>query len=241
MKQTVSKYIFATLCLFASLAVHANETLLPFVATLEATRFGTFDLNLDGKMYLKTNGNQWEFGLNAKKGAIATDEVSKGKLLANNKYQPNSYEKKSHVFLIKENIDWNYDWIKNTVKGKVKKDKIEHTLHDNLYDPLSYQLALRQQLKAGQLQLSVDNLRYKNPETFQFAVIGEELLEINGTLIMTKIVKQLKPQRGDSKYLIWVAPEFDYITLRFASYSKGKLKDLVQVTSLSINGQASSF
>lgn len=241
MKLTVTKYLFVALSLFLSLAAHANEKLLPFEATLEATRFGTFDVNLEGKMYLKTNGNQWEFGLNAKKGAIATDEVSKGQLLANNKYQPNSYDKSSHVLLIKENVNWDFDWNKKTVSGKVKKDKIQHDLYDNLFDPLSYQLALRQQLKAGQLQLTVDNLRYKNPETFLFAVIGEELLEVNGQMILTKIVKQLQPQKGDSKYLIWVAPEYDYITLRFASYKKGKLKDLVQVTSLSIDGQPASF
>lgn len=241
MKLTATKNLFATLAMLIAITAHANEKLLPFEATLEATRFGTFDLHLDGKMYLETKGDRWEFGLSAKKGAIATNETSQGQLLENNRYQPISYEKKSHVLLIKENIDWNFDWDKNIVSGRVKKDKLKHTLHDNLYDPLSYQLALRQQLKSGQLNLTVGNLRYKNPETFQFTVIGEELLDIGGKMIMTKIVKQIKPQKKDAKYLIWVAPELDYITLRFASYNKGKLKDLIQVTSLTIDGQPASF
>ena len=234
-------HFFKTVFTFLGIAIgsiaFAADPLLPFEAKLKATRFGAVDVHLTGTMYLRTKDNQWEFALNAKKGGISTQEVSKGTLLQDNRFLPTSYNKKARVFLIKEDIEWRFDWPKNKVTGQVKKDKLSHTIKANTFDPLSYQLELRQQLKTGATELNVINLRYKNPEPHRFEVIGEELLDVDGDLIYTKIVKQVQPQKKDTKYLIWVAPELDYITLKFASYRKGKLKDLVEVESLTINGQ----
>jgi hypothetical protein len=239
--QDVLKRFAIAFFLLMSLQTQANEKLLPFEAKLEATRFGTIDFHLDGKMYFRMDGNQWQYGLVAEKGAISTIETSQGTLVNNNTYRPSSYDKKSQVFLIKENIEWNFDWANMVINGKVKKDSYKYPLNENIFDPLSYHLAMRQHFRAGNLEFTFKNLNYRRPETFNFVIIGEELLELNGRTVLTKIVKQMAPVKKDYKHLIWIAPEYDFIPVKFASYKKGKLKDLIEVTSLTMDASKASF
>lgn len=237
------RFILFSLTLFFSfpslfLAELSAQPLTPFEASLKATRYGTFDISVNGTLAYQADANgNWQYSLITEKGLINSQEVSKGTTV-DDQFITQSYRKNAKVLMIRETSAWDFNWNTRRVTGEVDKDDVAHPINGIIYDPLSYQLAMRAGLLNGETEFEFPYLRYKNPTTARFIVIGEELLDIGNGRVMTKIIRQTAPVSADTKRLIWVAPELDYIPVRFATYVKDKLKDDVRVTSVKLNGLA---
>lgn len=219
-----------------AIAEPSASTLTPFEASLKATRHGAFDISVNGTLsYQVDNRGNWQYSLITDKGLVNSQEVSRGRIV-DDVFQTSSYRKNAKVLMIRERSEWDFNWDTMSVQGTVDKDDVAHTLNSITYDPLSYQLALRTGLQNGETEFEFQYLRYKNPTTARFMVIGEELLDVGDGRVLTKIIRQTAPVSADTKRLIWVSPELDYIPVRFATYVNDKIRDDVRVTAVKIDG-----
>lgn len=228
-------FLLSALSILA-IAEPSPTTLTPFEASLKATRHGAFDITVNGTLaYQVDSQGNWQYSLITDKGLVNSQEVSRGHIV-NDQFQTSSYRKNAKVLMIRERSEWDFNWDTMRVEGTVDKDDVAHTLDSITYDPLSYQLALRTGLQNGETEFEFQYLRYKNPTTARFMVIGEELLDVGNGRVLTKIIRQTAPVSADTKRLIWVSPELDYIPVRFATYVNDKIRDDVRVTAVKIDG-----
>lgn len=214
--------------------------LVPFKAKLEAIRYGAIDLKTGGTLRLSRDKDQWHYRLATDGHAIALDEevwmtVDGDQLL------PQRYEFESKVFWVKNRKSLRFDHRNNRVTGRVDKDKIDAGFKPPLYDAIGYQIALQQALIAGERTIRLNVFRHNRPDDMVFQVIGEEMLDLPSGDIYTWIVEQTDPVGKNERKLIWVAPDLNFIPLRFGRYEKGKLKEEIRTLSLTLDGQAVSF
>jgi hypothetical protein len=218
-----------------------NVEISDYRAEVKAIRYGTIDLKAKGELVFElTESGLWSLQIDVSGGPLKSHERSVGEL-ADNEFRPLTFERDTKFLLIKEKIRWNFDWENNKVTGKIKKKEYEHELTELIHDPISFQVAMRQAFLNGKTSYETPYLRYSRPDPLAFEVIGEELLSINGNRVHTLIVKQTKPEKKDERKLIWVAPEYEYVPLRFATYKENKIKEEFLVEKLWIDDVAIDF
>jgi hypothetical protein len=227
-------------CLFLMVTTALADELSSYRADITATRYGAIDIRADGSTSFSINGDKWQIETKVRGGGLKSEESSKG-FVENGIFKPESYHKLTKFLFIKENVDWDFDWNAKKVKGKVKKDKYEYSLGDSLHDPISFQPAIRLAVANGETSLNYEYLRYNRPQELSFEVIGEELLSLEKGRVHTLILRQIKPLSSSKKNLIWVARDFDFIPVRFASYKDNKMKDDIIVNRLWIADQEVNF
>lgn len=112
----------------------------------------------------------------------------------------------------KQAID--FDWDNRVATGHYRGRKFSLTLEDDALDPMGYQLQLRQDIKAGQREMTyrvIDKGRY---DTDRFAVIDEETLNGNGDAVATLKAEKVRDDDSKRKTLMWFAPDQDYLLVR---------------------------
>lgn len=112
----------------------------------------------------------------------------------------------------KQAID--FDWDNRVATGHYRGRKFSLTLEDDALDPMGYQLQLRQDIKAGQREMTyrvIDKGRY---DTDRFAVIDEETLTSNGERLTTLKAEKVRDSDSKRKTLMWFAPDQGYLLVR---------------------------
>lgn len=215
--------------------------LIPFTAELEAIRHGTINLSTRGSLTLRrVNDEQWNYRLETDSRTVSLLE-DVWFTFENGEMKPQRYEYESRVIWAKNNKQLTFDHARNRVTGNVDKDKISMSFESPLYDPIGYQVVLQQRLQDGERDISFNVFRHKKPNRMAFRVIGEERLSLPTGDVYTWIVEQTAPIRSNERKLIWVAPNHNYIPLRFGRFEKGKLKEEIRTLSLKQNGQTITF
>jgi hypothetical protein len=210
-------------------------------ADVSATRHGALDIKLSGVINFEIAPNgDWQYTLNAKGGPIKTKEISRGSMDGLD-FLPEHYERNTKILFVKENVEWNFDWEKKKLSGKIKKDSFNYDLNTIVHDPISFQLPLQAALNNNETKFAYQYLRYKRPAELAYEVIGEELLMLETGPVHTNIIKQTKPNRSDEEKYIWVAKDYGFIPVRFATFKNDKLKDEIIVNQLWINGELIRF
>ncbi|TCS42653.1 DUF3108 domain-containing protein [Reinekea marinisedimentorum] len=194
-------------------------------AEVKAIRHGTIDLKASGDLVFElTESGLWSLQIDISGGPLKSHERSVGELI-DNQFRPLNFERDTKFLLIKEKIRWNFDWTNQVVAGKVQKKEYEHPLTELIHDPISFQVSMRQAFLNGSSAYETPYLRYSRPDSLAFEVIGEELLSVGDDRVHTLIVKQTEPEKKEERKLIWVAPEYDFVPLRFATFKENKIKE----------------
>ncbi|MDX1457148.1 MAG: DUF3108 domain-containing protein [Marinobacter sp.] len=108
----------------------------------------------------------------------------------------------------------NFDWSEGTVSGHHEGKEFSLPLKDGALDPLSYQLQLHQDLRAGHTDVTyqvVDKGRYDED---RFAVIREEQLETRLGEVKTVVVEKVRSDDSKRETLMWFVPEWDHLLVR---------------------------
>lgn len=235
----VIRFIFAFI--LVQLATVQAGQLIPFTAELEAIRHGAIDLSTNGSLSLRpASDGLWHYRLETDGRTVALREEV-WFTMEEDTVTPQRYEFESRVFWSKTHKRLNFDHNLNKVSGVVNDDKISTSFEPPLYDAIGYQIALQQRLADGERDISFDVLRHKRVDRMAFRVIGEERLSLPAGDVYTWIIEQTEPIGRDERKLIWVAPELNYIPLRFGRYEKGKLKEEIRTLSLKQNGKSINF
>lgn len=239
--RAVLSFITFILLSFPISSALAADALSSYRGEIVAVRNGAIDIKTEGEMEFKmTSDTRWTLTLNVKGGGVKSEETSTGEII-NNTARPFNYKKRSNFLFIRENIDWKFDWANKNLSGKVKKDERQYELNNIIHDPLSFQVAMRQELMAGEKSFIYPYMRYNRPQELAIEVIGQERLRLGNGFVDTLILRQLRPARSNEKKLIWVAPQLDFVPVRFTTYEDDKIKDDVIVEKLWINNQPVSF
>ncbi len=143
----------------------------------------------------------------------------------------------------KKNTEENFDWEQKIIQGHRDKDlhwKI--ALEDEVYNPLSYQLVIRQQLI---------KLQKKNqgilvfPQKLSIKVSGKGAIKIRqilvekfedivtpaGTFTAAKLIKT----SGSRTTIFWMAKKLDYIPVKIYQQKKGKEQATMVLSDIKFN------
>ncbi|MDX1757453.1 MAG: DUF3108 domain-containing protein [Marinobacter sp.] len=107
-----------------------------------------------------------------------------------------------------------FDWSEGVVSGHHEGKAFRLPLKDGALDPLSYQLQLHQDLRAGHTDVTyhvVDKGRYDED---RFAVIGEETLDTRLGEVLTVVVEKVRSDDSKRETLMWFVPEWDHLLVR---------------------------
>ncbi|WP_108124537.1 DUF3108 domain-containing protein [Saccharospirillum mangrovi] len=237
---TLSKRL-SILVLLALPLITLAETLVPFTARMEVTRYGVVDVHADGELRLQqTDDGNWHYRLFAQARGVQLSEDS-WFAVQDSDIRPQRYRAETKVLWSVDRTRLNFDYSGQRITGEADGDRVNLRLTEAVYDPLSYQLVLQQRLKAGERELEFDVFRIDEIDDFAFRVAGEERLRIAGGTVDTWIIDQTEPLLRKERKRIWIAPSLGFVPLRFTREYDGKLREEFRVTSLSINGEPVDF
>lgn len=131
----------------------------------------------------------------------------------------------------------NFNWADNRVTGSYEDTAIDLTLPPHALDPLSYQLQLRQDLKAGQTEMRYQIVDKNRLEEDTYAVVGEETIDSNLGSIDTVKVEKVRAPESKRKTYMWFAPEWDYLLIRLVQVEKDGTRYEIHLESAKLDGQ----
>jgi len=113
----------------------------------------------------------------------------------------------------KRNVSLDFNWpAKELASNKQKK---LFTLPDGveIFDKLSYQVALMRDLSMGLTKFTYTAHDGKGYRDYELLVIEDEVLSVHGKKLNTKKVR-LKRENSSRETTLWLAPEMDYIPVK---------------------------
>jgi len=127
-----------------------------------------------------------------------------------------------------EVITFSPELIESTYKSNTKQIKpIQYP-----YDPLLYQLALRQDLINNKVPLSYHLIRKGNETQYTFQREGLEMISTPyGRIEALKIIRT-RDKGSSRKTIIWAAPSLNYVVVRMTQYKDGSEQADLQLNSL---------
>lgn len=213
----------------------------PFIADIVAKRHGALTFKAKGTLSFQQASDQsWSLKLQAKGGPVKVLEETTFRLIDGN-LKPINYQQDIRALFFKEQIDWSFDWNASKLSGRVNGDPYSYTLVNGMNSPNSFQVAMRQDIAQGAKKVDYPFMKFKRPSHIYFAVIGEERLSLGDTKVDTIIIEQTAPLRSKERKLIWIAPGYDYIPVKFETKREGKLKESLEVTRLTLRGRLIEF
>lgn len=109
-------------------------------------------------------------------------------------------------------IDFN--WPAEAINGSFDGNTFSHETEAGALDPLSFQLQLIQDLKAGKREMLYAVIDRGGYDYDRFAVIGEETVDSALGQVDTVKVEKVRGEGSKRETLMWFAPELDYLLIR---------------------------
>jgi len=129
-----------------------------------------------------------------------------------------------------EVISFTPDLIESTYKNDTKKIKpILYT-----YDPLLYQLALRQDLINEKEPLTYHLIRKGKETQYNFNRVGLETVNTPYGRIEAIKIERVRDKSSSRKTLIWAAPSLNYVIVKMTQYKDGSEQADLQLSSLTL-------
>jgi len=164
------------------------------------------------------NGS-WSLTNTVKSNLISIEESSRFNWV-NNRPQPVSYRFEQKSVKNKQlwlDFDWQTFLASNTSDTKYPPYQIDA----QVLDPLTYQLALRSDLVKQKTELSYQVADKKRVDTYEFELLGEELMETPlGLLNTVKIIRKREPD-STRESVIWLAKDWNYLLVKIRQKERG--------------------
>ena len=213
----------ATLLLSSSLTSNAHSAdkaeLKPFSAEYKAEVSG---FSGSGSRSLTKEGDDWvlKFGAEASIviASISIDETSRV-AIKNGQVEPLQYVYERKGIGGKPAKVANFDWNAMTASWAQADKKSSIKFKKGSQDPLSYQLNLRMDLKAGKKDLAYPVVDDDEVYERKFIIEGEEELNTKAGKLKTVKVKIVRDD-NDRQTWIWFAKDWDYVLVQFLQKEK---------------------
>lgn len=210
----------------------ANKTtILPFEAHYSA-QWNKVPLKGVAVRKLTFNeNNQQEFSFNAKTLAAKIQESSQFSWQrCSPKPSAYLYERKG-LLKRKKTLLQTFNWENQQVTSNSGKKSSSFHLPEHSTDKLSYQLAIRCDLKHGSTALDYQVVDKKRIKQYSFKIIGEELLETPLGILKTVKVERVR-DANERQTFLWFAKELDYLLVKLEQNDTGANHYIINIKAL---------
>ncbi len=112
-------------------------------------------------------------------------------------------------------VDLTFDWNAKKITGTDRKDAINLPLNRGVLDKSSYQLALQHDVAAGKKSMTYQVVDGDEIETYDFRVLGEEVVRTKAGLIdAIKVERVRDPTQSSRKTVLWFAKDWGHLLVR---------------------------
>ncbi|WP_252176082.1 DUF3108 domain-containing protein [Endozoicomonas sp. 4G] len=220
--KSVTALLFSGLLIASapSPAQPAEATLKPFTAEYKAEVSG---ISGSGTRSLKKEGDQWVLNFSANASviiaSISLDETTRFNL-QKGQVRPLDYRYERSGIGGKPAKTAKFDW--KTMKASWQQDDKQSTVSfkPGAQDPLSYQLQLRLDLKAGKKELAYPVVDDDEVYERRFVIEADEVLNTPAGPLNTTRVKVVREDK-DRETWIWFAKDWDYVLVQLHQKENG--------------------
>ena len=112
-------------------------------------------------------------------------------------------------------VEQDFDWEQKQVIGNDRGDAVTFPLNRGLLDKSTYQIALQQDVAAGKKSVSYQVVDGDEIETYDFRVLGEEVVRTKAGLIdAIKVERVRDPTQSSRKTVLWFAKDWGHLLVR---------------------------
>ncbi|HLD65799.1 MAG TPA: DUF3108 domain-containing protein [Pseudomonas sp.] len=118
-------------------------------------------------------------------------------------------------------IEQDFDWTEKQVLGNDRGQPVRFALNRGLQDKSTYQLVLQHDVAAGKKSMSYQVVDGDEIETYDFRVLGAELVETKaGSIDAIKVERVRDPTQSSRKTVLWFAKDWDFLLVRLHQVEK---------------------
>ncbi|TIH08547.1 DUF3108 domain-containing protein [Pseudomonas leptonychotis] len=135
-------------------------------------------------------------------------------------------------------IEQDFDWDAKQVIGSDRGTPVRLPLNRGLLDKSTYQLALQYDVAAGTKSMSYQVVDGDEVETYDFRVLGEEVVRTKAGLIdAIKVERVRDPTQSSRKTILWFAKDWNYLLVRLHQVEKDGKEYQIMLKEGSVDGK----
>lgn len=184
----------------------------PFQATYQVD-YNNKPLGTATSSLQQLDENTWNYSFSANAGEFIKASSQSIFHLEDGSIQPSNFTRSTKLFFFNSNNDIQFDLINKKIIAKNDKTNKSYPLEDHVYDELSAELQIREDLKNQQLKAEYLIADIKGIKSLQLTQEGLETVITNsGTYDTLKLL--MKHDDTGRQTTFWLAPSLDYIPVK---------------------------
>lgn len=170
---------------------------------------------------LQKNGDgSWSMKFKASMLVAGIDEQSRFRY-DSKAFVPLSYRFERSGMGKSKKVAHDFDWSAKLVTGNDRGTPVKLVLKSGLLDKSTYQLALQEDVAAGKKSMTYQVLDGDDIETYDFRVLGTEVVETEaGRIDAIKVERVRDPTKSNRQTVMWFAKDWDYLLVRLHQKEK---------------------
>jgi hypothetical protein len=160
------------------------------------------------------DNDRWQLNFEASMLVAGLSEQSTFRL-DNNAFMPLTYRFERSGLGKGKKIEHDFDWAGKKVTGSDRGDPVSFPLNRGLQAKSTYQLVLQYDVAAGKKSMSYQVIDGDEIETYDFRVLGEEVVRTKaGQIDAIKVERVRDPTQSSRKTILWFAKDWDFLLVR---------------------------
>ncbi|CAH0218313.1 MULTISPECIES: DUF3108 domain-containing protein [unclassified Pseudomonas] len=156
----------------------------------------------------------------------------------NDAFLPQSYKFERSGLGKSKDVEFDFDWSQKQVIGSDRGNPVRFPLNRGMQDKSTYQLALQHDVAAGEKSMSYQVVDGDEIETYDFRVLGEEVVRTAAGLIdAIKVERVRDPTQSSRKTILWFAKDWDYLLVRLHQVEKDGKEYQIMLKSGTVDGK----
>lgn len=185
----------------------------------------------------KVDGERWQLDFEASMLVASLTEQSTFKL-DNGTLMPLSYRFDRSGLGKSKKVEQDFDWEQKQVIGSDRDNAVRLPLNRGLLDKSSYQIALQLDVANGKQSMSYQVVDGDEIETYDFRVLGEEVVRTRAGLIdAIKVERVRDPTQSSRKTVLWFAKDWGHLLVRLHQVETDGKEYQIMLKEGSVNGR----
>ncbi|KAB0550806.1 DUF3108 domain-containing protein [Pseudomonas argentinensis] len=153
-------------------------------------------------------------------------------------FLPQSYKFERSGLGKSKDVEFDFDWSQKQVIGSDRGNPVRFPLNRGMQDKSTYQLALQHDVAAGEKSMSYQVVDGDEIETYDFRILGEEVVRTAAGLIdAIKVERVRDPTQSSRKTILWFAKDWDYLLVRLHQVEKDGKEYQIMLKSGTVDGK----
>lgn len=185
----------------------------------------------------KVDGERWKLDFEASMLVAGLTEQSTF-TLDNGTLLPLSYRFDRSGLGKSKKVEQDFDWQQKQVIGSDRDNAVRLPLNRGLLDKSSYQIALQLDVADGKQSMSYQVVDGDEIETYDFRVLGEEVVRTRAGLIdAIKVERVRDPTQSSRKTVLWFAKDWGHLLVRLHQVETDGKEYQIMLKEGTVNGK----